>query len=81
MPPIKAASRTKDTSSKGKINLVSNISPKSSVDEPEAIVTSPSKPFIKIYENKRTGLYHSCSTLFKSKEDHLSTNLNLANIL
>ena len=53
MPPIKAASRTKDTSSKGKINLVSNISPKSSVDEPEAIVTSPSKPFIKIYENKR----------------------------
>ena len=53
MPPIKAASKTKDTSSKGKINLVSNISPKSSVDEPEAIVTSPSKPFIKIYENKR----------------------------
>ena len=56
MPPIRAASKTKDTSSKGKINLVSNISPKSSVDEPEVIVTSPPKPFIKIYENRRNEL-------------------------
>ena len=53
MPPIKAASKTKDTSSNGNTNLLSSISPNSSVEEPDVIVTSPPKPLINIYENRR----------------------------
>ena len=48
MPPIKAASKTKDTSSNGNTNLLSSISPNSSVEEPDVIVTSPLKPLINI---------------------------------
>ena len=53
IPPISAASKTNETNSKGKTNLLSNISPNSSVDDPEVITTSPSNPFTNIYENKK----------------------------
>ncbi len=53
MPPIKAASKTKDTNSNGNTNRLNNISPRSSVEEPDVITTSPSNPLIRMYEKRK----------------------------
>ena len=50
IPPIKAASNTKETTSNGNTNRLSKICPSNSVDVPDVVIISESKVFNITYE-------------------------------
>mgnify|MGYP000010935019 CR=1 FL=1 len=66
MPPIKAPNKTNETSSKGKTNLLSKISPNNLVDVPSLITTVETNVYSRIYVNnpKINSVKSSVNNLF-----------------